>query len=303
MTREIIECEQGTPEWYQARLGIPTSSMFATVLAKGKGGDDSRTRKTYMLKLAGEIVTGEPMTNYVSAAMERGKVMEEEARDFYSFLHDEPLQRVGFIRNGQTGCSPDSLIGANGMLEIKTAEAHILADLILKDKFPPEHMAQVQGALWVAERDWLDLVVYWPKMPLFVKRIGRDEDYITALKIAVDAFNAELAEIVAKVRGYGQPKPPKVHRHWSELDLKTQAGIRCADKSFWRFLQPNYQETNAKGAGEMDAECAAMIVRTLCGVKSRAELDTDDAAGVRWVELNRAYETWLRTAPAADDAA
>lgn len=284
MTREIIECEQGTPEWYAARLGLPTASMFATVLAKGEG----KTRRAYMLKLAGEIVTGEPMANFQSAAMERGKIMEEEARDFYSFIHDEPLQRVGFIRNGQTGCSPDSLIGANGMLEIKTAEAHILADLILKDKFPPEHMAQVQGSLMVAERDWLDLVVYWPKMPLFVKRIGRDEEYIAALRTAIDAFNSELAEIVAKIRGYGQPKPAK-HTTWAETPLPKQAGIRCGERSFQNFM--TFKTTWACPT----ADDAADLVRQWCGVKSRSELGTNDAAAVQWIELNRAYETWLRS--------
>ena len=199
---EVFTFEQGTPEWFAARMGIPTASEFATVMASGKGGGESKTRKTYMLKLAGEIITGEPMESFSNGAMERGKIMEDEARNFYSFMTDaEPVQ-VGFIRNGEKGCSPDSLLGTNGMLEIKTKAPHLAIETILKDKeFLPEHKAQCQGALWVAEREWIDLAVYWPKVPLFVKRAYRDEEYITKLSAAVDAFNSELQEIVATVRG------------------------------------------------------------------------------------------------------
>lgn len=204
---QIVECEQGSPEWFMARMGIPTASEFSTVMAKGKDGGASVTRRTYMLKLAGEILTGEPMENYSNAHMERGKIMEDEARDLYSFLHDDAaLQRVGFIASGAKGASPDCLVNLNGMLEIKTALPHILCGLIIKNDFPLEHVAQCQGNLWVAEREWIDLVVYWPKLPPFIKRAYRNEPYIKTLAEAVDRFNAELAEIVDRVRRYGNVK-------------------------------------------------------------------------------------------------
>lgn len=203
MPAEIIACEQNSPEWFRARMGLPTSSMFATVMASGKGGAESKTRATYLRKLAGEIITGEPMENYSNAHMERGHLMEGEARDFYAFMAGERPELVGFIRNGQKGGSPDSLVGADGLLEIKTALPHILIGYIEADKFPAEHVAQCQGNLWVSEREWLDLTVYWPKMPSFIKRIYRDEDYIKNLSAEVDKFNDELAQIVERVRSYG----------------------------------------------------------------------------------------------------
>jgi hypothetical protein len=199
---QIIDCEQNTPEWYAARLGIPTASMFSTVMASGRGGGESVTRRTYMLKLAGELLTGEPMDSYSNAHMERGKAMEDEARDFYSYLTDAEPQRIGFVRNGPKGCSPDSFIGEAGMLEVKTKLAHLTIDCLLKDEFPAEHKAQCQGALWVAEREWIDIAVYWPKLPLFVKRATRDDVYIKKLSDAVDEFNHELAEMVERVRKF-----------------------------------------------------------------------------------------------------
>lgn len=208
---KILECEQGCEEWYRARMGLPTASEFHTVLAKGRDGGASLTRKMYLLKLAGEILTGEPMENYSNVHMERGKAMEEEARDFYNFMADAEPRRVGFITNGAKGCSPDSLIGDNGMLEIKTKLPHLLIECLLKNEFPPEHRAQCQGALWVAEREWIDLAVYWPKLPLFVKRATRDEEYIKTLASAVDVFNAELSATVEKVRRFGAPAEPYVN--------------------------------------------------------------------------------------------
>lgn len=200
---QIIDCEQGSPEWYEARRGIPTASEFATVMAKGKQGGESLTRKTYMLKLAGEIITGEPMENYSNAHMERGKAMEDEARDLYSFMADADPQRVGFIRNTIAGASPDSLIGDNGGLEIKTKLPHLQVEVLLRDDLPPEHKAQVQGCLWIAEREWWDFASYWPKLPLFCKRVYRDEEYIDTIAKAVNQFNEELAATVDRIRRLG----------------------------------------------------------------------------------------------------
>ena len=203
---QILDCEQRSDEWYEARRGIPTASEFKAILSKGKGTAPSKTRLSYMRRLAGEIITGSPGETFESAAMIRGREMEAEARDFYAFMHDAEPTPVGFIRNARKGCSPDSLLGDDGMLEIKTQRADLLIDTILKDGFPPEHRAQCQGQLWIAEREWLDLAVYWPGMPLFVKRAERDEQYIKDLSDAVDAFTEELDAMVEKVRQYGATK-------------------------------------------------------------------------------------------------
>ena len=198
---QIFDFEQGTPEWHAARLGIPTASMFATVLAEGRTkGSPSVTRAKYMRELVGERITGQPTESYTNPFMERGKAQEAEARDLYAFLHDEPLTQVGFIRNGDKGCSPDSLAGKKGMVEVKTAMPHILIDTLLSDRAPPEHIAQCQGNLWVAEREWIDLVVYSPKLPLFVKRLYRDEAYIATLAKGIAQFNEELTAMEATIR-------------------------------------------------------------------------------------------------------
>jgi len=196
----VHDMEQGTPEWFAVRRGLPTASMFGTILAKGKGGGESLTRRTYLYKLAGEIITDEPMDSFSNHHMERGHSMEDEARLYYAFFTNTEVDQVGFITNGPKGCSPDSLIGLNGMLEIKTKLPHLMIGVLESGEFPSDHRAQCQGQLWVAEREWVDLICYWPKMPPFIKRAYRDEEYIKRLSDAVDQFNDELAALVAKYR-------------------------------------------------------------------------------------------------------
>ena len=197
---QIFDCEQGSPEWFACRMGIPTASQFGTVMASGRGGGESKTRRTYMLKLAGEILTGEPMESFSNSHTDRGHEMEPQARSFYAMQRDVDPELIGFIRSGDKGASPDGMIGADGMLEIKTKLPHLLLDVIMRGEFPSDHRAQCQGQLWVAEREWVDLICYWPKMPSFIIRAYRDEEYIKQISDAVDQFNEELAAIVERFK-------------------------------------------------------------------------------------------------------
>lgn len=198
---QIFDVEQNSPEWHRARMGIPTASCFSQILAKGEG----KTRRSYMLKIAGEILTGEPDQSFAgNEHTERGHAMEPEARDLYQFQTGAELRRVGFIRNGRAGCSPDSLVGDTGGVEIKTKLPHLLIELMLKNEFPPEHKAQVQGTLWLSQREWWDLPVYYRGMPLFVKKATRDEPYIQRIATEVDRFNDELDAVVAEIRRRGE---------------------------------------------------------------------------------------------------
>lgn len=200
MMQVFNDIEQGSPEWFAARAGIPTASRFSTVMAKGEG----KTRAEYMRKLAGEIITGELAEGFTTPHMERGKLMEDEARETYAFINSVEPYQVGFIRSGDKGASPDSLIGTDGGLEIKTALPHIQIDRLERDRLPPEHKAQVQGNLWISEREWWDFVSYWPRLPMLVTRVYRDEPYIKAMSDEIDRFNDEKAALVERIRAYGQ---------------------------------------------------------------------------------------------------
>lgn len=203
MAPRIIECEQGSPEWYAARLGIPTASMFKAVKAEGRGGKkDSATRDDYMRKLAGEICTGEPHDSFSNAHMERGGELEPIARAAYERNTFIEVRQVGFVRNhGRVGASPDGLISHNGGLELKCPTAHVHIKWLKADRCPPEHYAQVQGNMWVCEREWWDFFSFRPRLPPLLVTVERDEEYIKILAAEVRKFNGELSSMVRFLGG------------------------------------------------------------------------------------------------------
>lgn len=203
MKIEIVDVEQGTPEWFKVRAGMPTASCFHKVTARDRSGKGpGKTRQDYLYQLADECIYGEPVEDYTNANMERGKVMEAEARDIYGLQTGILPQRVGFVINHdlEVGCSPDSLIGKDGLLQIKTSFPRLWVPHILEGTFPPEHMAQCQGELLVTGRKWLDLMIYWPKRKPHIVRIKPDATYLQDLTRALDAFNKELDEVVTKLK-------------------------------------------------------------------------------------------------------
>jgi predicted phage-related endonuclease len=192
-------------------MGVPTASDFKTALAQGKDGGGSATsvtRKRYMRTLAVEIVTGEPRENYENGYMARGKLLEPEARELYALAYGQEPRRVGFVlnRSENVGYSPDSFIDDDGLLEIKTG-TDAMIDVIERDVFPAEFKLQCQGGLYVTGRQWIDLCLYWPGMPLVVKRAYRDADCMAEIAGGLVKFNIELARLVQAIRRYGEPTP------------------------------------------------------------------------------------------------
>lgn len=203
------EIEQGTEEWFQIKCGRITASRFFITMMRGRKKDEpSATRRTYMLELAGEIITGKPAKGFQgNYATDRGHEHEPEAIALYSLKKNTEVKAVGFISGVDgVGYSPDGLIGENGLLECKSKEPKFHLELLLCEsdttlqKLLKPHMAQCQGGLWVSEREWIDFVSYWPGLPLFVKRIYRDEEYIKNLESEVYRFRDELNEITEKIK-------------------------------------------------------------------------------------------------------
>lgn len=193
---EIFDFEQGTPEWHDSRCGIATASNFSQVLAKGAG----KTRRSYLLKLVGERITGTIAETYQNEHMQRGIEQEAEARNAYIEKTFNDVLGCGFMRlDKKFGYSPDGLIGDDGLLEIKTKLPHLQADVLLSGEVPSDHVAQIQGGLFISGRKWLDFVSYCPKMPVFIKRVERDESYIAKLVEELNKFESEIVESVNKL--------------------------------------------------------------------------------------------------------
>lgn len=203
MSLRIIDCEQGSYEWFIARAGIPTASRFNDVISKGRGSAPSKTRATYMRELAGERLLGEPADIFEgNRHTERGHRLEPEVRAWYEMRTDRTLRTVGFALDDtlRAGASPDSLVDDEGLLEIKTKLPKLQIELLLEGGvLPEEHKAQAQGQLMVTGRKWLDFVSYCERLPVLLVRVERDEPYIAALRIALQDFNSELDQMVATI--------------------------------------------------------------------------------------------------------
>ena len=199
---QILTMPQGSPEWLAARLGRITMSELKALLVNGKGPSGLGTgATTYMHQLIGERMTGELAEPFQgNAHTKRGQELESVARELYRDATGKPEpQEVGIIINHNVGYSPDSLVGANGLLEIKTKLPKFQIEVLLDGEIPAEHVAQCQGGLWVSEREWIDFVSYWPGMPLFVKRAYRDEALIRTIAERVDAFHEEMERRISQV--------------------------------------------------------------------------------------------------------
>lgn len=195
------DLEQGTPEWHAARCGVVTASVFHTVLAKGRGGAPSETRKKLLYQLAAETITGEYVPTWDgNKHTERGHVMEPQVRDLYMATSALDCRQVGFMRRGRIGCSPDTLVGDEGLLEVKTKLPHLQIEAVLAGKLPSEHVAQVQGQLLVSGRQWCDFRSYWPGLPELRVRVYRDLPYLSTLNQELQLFIRELDALVAQIK-------------------------------------------------------------------------------------------------------
>lgn len=207
---KIIDCIQGSPEWYAARLGKVTASNFSKAVSSGKGSLPSKTRKDYMKALAYERKHGIPFPQKFkgNSAMDHGTEMEDEARGYFASLMGEDIRQVGFIEyNDDIGFSPDGLIGDDTTLEIKCPELLTYMDYIEADRIDFSSLSkayrdQIQGGLFVTGRKYCYFGLYddrYPSRPGIHALFDRDEDYIKKLHIKIVMFVNDLKELYEKL--------------------------------------------------------------------------------------------------------
>lgn len=191
---------QGSDEWHAQRRGMVTASVVGKLITsktlKPASNDESRGLTAL---LAAERITGWTDPVFMSDDMFRGIEDEPRARDKYSETY-APVKETGFMvreENGiKIGYSPDGLVGDDGLIEIKSRRPKIHLKHILSGHAPIENMAQMQCGLLVSERKWCDYVSYSGGMPLWTVRVYPDERWFEAILAAVNAFEANAAEMI-----------------------------------------------------------------------------------------------------------
>jgi len=201
----IEKVEQGTPEWFAARLGNVTASRVADVIAKTKSGY-SASRENYMAQLICERMTNTVAESYTNAAMQWGTETEPLARAAYESIADVLVDEVGYVQHPRierAGASPDGLIGLFGLLEIKCPNTATHIDTLITEQVPTKYITQMQWQMVCTGRAWCDFVSFDPRLPsglqMFVKRVEFDAEYAATLEIEVVKFLAELDTKISKL--------------------------------------------------------------------------------------------------------
>jgi len=208
----IHQVVQGSSEWLRLRMGKPTASEFDKILTPT--GKPSSQKDGYIDKLSAELMLGQPLDGPSMPWMDRGKELEGEARSFYALVSGNEVEQVGFCTtdDGRIGASPDGLISADGGLELKCPSAPVHAGYLFHEHgIGSAYHIQIQGCLFVCEREWWDSVSYFPGLPQALIRHTRDEECIGKLREQLDVFLEALAKRVEEItkRGWLKAEEPE----------------------------------------------------------------------------------------------
>lgn len=206
MTPIVHDCLQRSPEWYQLRAGKLTGSRAADMLAEIKKGE-AAARRDLRVQLACERLTGASQDNgYVSTEMLRGMEMEPHAIAAYEADTGAIVRSVGFLEHPElpAGCSPDGLIGDDGLLELKCPKSATHFSYLRSRKVPTEYLRQITHHLWISGRQWADFVSYDDRFPaalqVLIVRVTRTDVDVTAYELAARLFLSEVEKEVEAVR-------------------------------------------------------------------------------------------------------
>lgn len=208
---DIVECEQGTPEWFAARVGRLTGTMAGDMLAVIKTGE-AAARRNLRTRLVVERLTGQPQEDgYVSAAMQRGLDKQPDAVAAYETLTGHLVRTTGFIRHLglPVGCSLDGDVDdCTGIVEIKCPLSATHLRYLQTPGIPSDYLPQVTHNLWVTGAHWCDFLSYDDRFPEDLRvhhvRVRRTDLDLRAYEAKVVAFLAEVDEEFARVEALRQ---------------------------------------------------------------------------------------------------
>lgn len=194
----VHECEQLSEEWFALHLGRPSASQFHRFITPARGSYSAQA-KGYIADLLVDEIEGR-QGGFISADMERGILMEDEARSWYELRFDCDVQQVGAIENKGAIYSPDGLVGEPGAVEFKVPKTSTHIKWLLNGSLPDEHKIQCHAALLVAELEWIDFVSYSYVVKPLVVRVT-PSDYTVKVGEALDKFLEQYETAKKKVLG------------------------------------------------------------------------------------------------------
>lgn len=210
----FIYCAQGTPEWHAARCGVITASRFKDACERLKPkkdqlvGECSKEMIKYACQVAIERIAGSSVDEvYQTWQMSRGHDLETPARMEYESVTGNLASEAGIVLTEDSlfGYSTDGFVDKNGMIEIKCPASSEKIVSMWKTGDVSEYIHQIQGGMWITGREWCDFIMYAPQLQsvgkqLYLKRICRDEDFISRLEAQLVEFAGMVEENEAILR-------------------------------------------------------------------------------------------------------
>ncbi|MFT6836314.1 MAG: hypothetical protein ACJA0H_002363 [Francisellaceae bacterium] len=198
----VVDCNQGTNEWLDAKLGVLSASNMNIMF-----GDGVTKEKLIASKVA-EILTGklDDRIRFSSKDTSAGNDLEDDARVSYEELTGNEVKQIGFALLDQfVGVSPDGLVGDNGAIEIKCPNDANYINAVIGGKahISPLYMTQMQMQMYVLELEWCDYTLYNPNFEtsLHIIRIERDNEAIELIKKQIEIIKKQ---IVNKINNFNQ---------------------------------------------------------------------------------------------------
>ena len=246
---KVIECRQGSSTWFENRAGKVTASDVVNVLAFLKRGDkkggDTAARAAYKAQLVSEILTHEPsMEGYLNSFMSWGIENEPFARAAYEIRTDQSVDTVGLVLHPtieRAAASPDGLVGADGLVEIKCPKTETHIGYMIAGVVPEQYEPQMMFQMACTGRAWCDFCSFDGRLPLrhqlFIKRLPRDEARIAEIDAAVLQFLGEVDEMIAQMEKLNPPVDVPVK---PKFDIESEMGVTDEDIAAW------YKSTGAQ---------------------------------------------------------
>jgi len=202
----IIKCDQRDATWFAERRGIPTASRFCDIVTPICQERKGERRDTYIHELVAERMTETTQEHYVSSAMERGTILEDEARRWYELRTGRVVNQVGVVFQNKLrkwAASPDGLWEDRG-LEIKCPLRQTIVKYLIDGKPPGDHMVQMQAGMWITGLSKWDYVLYTdePNIPSVIWTVEREEKFMSAFDKFLQPFCDEVETMLKLCEKY-----------------------------------------------------------------------------------------------------
>ncbi|MDR1457219.1 MAG: YqaJ viral recombinase family protein [Puniceicoccales bacterium] len=209
--RVHVRLKQRTDEWFAVRRGKITGTDFDKIAPVG-----SRAVQIFFDKATSRFSPEnyDPSEPFVTTNMRRGIELEGTARSMYECQYDLQVLEVGFVDylldnefTGWCGCSPDGLVGRDGIIEIKCPTEENF--LVHKWRLPLKYMRQAMFNTWATDRRWCDFILYSSSGKLHVQRLHLNEEWRTKIETTMRFAIGEIQKIV---RDLAQARAAKKQR-------------------------------------------------------------------------------------------